>query len=73
MPGLSQPANKIQQEQLLQTNLNSEQIAAVEGVINSTDLFLIQGVRTGKTTVIAEICYQNAIRNQKHSSRHRQI
>ena len=64
--GLSQPANKIQQEQLLQANLNSEQIAAVEGVINSTDLFLIQGPPgTGKTTVIAEICYQNAIRNQK--------
>lgn len=64
--GVSLPAKKIQQEQLLQANLNSEQIAAVEGVINSTDLFLIQGPPgTGKTTVIAEICYQNAIRNQK--------
>lgn len=64
--GLSMPTKKVQQEQLLQANLNSEQISAVEGVINSTDLFLIQGPPgTGKTTVIAEICYQNAVRNKK--------
>lgn len=64
--GLSVPAEKLRQDQLLQSNLNNEQIAAVEGVLNSSDLFLIQGPPgTGKTTVISEICYQNAIRNKK--------
>ena len=64
--GLSAPAAKLQQDQLLQANLNNEQIAAVEGAINCSDLFLVQGPPgTGKTTVIAEICYQNAIRNKK--------
>lgn len=64
--GLSVPTEKLRQDQLLQANLNNEQIAAVEGAINSSDLFLIQGPPgTGKTTVIAEICYQNAIRNKK--------
>ena len=56
----------INREDLLQTNLNDAQKKAVEGALNSTDLYLIQGPPgTGKTTVISEICYQNAIRNKK--------
>lgn len=53
-------------ENMLSKNMNSEQIAAVEGALNADDLYLIQGPPgTGKTTVIAEICYQNAIRGLK--------
>lgn len=64
--GFKAPAIKLSKEQLLQSSLNKEQILAVEGALNSQDLFLIQGPPgTGKTTVIAEICYQNAIRNKK--------
>lgn len=53
-------------ENLLMKNMNTEQLCAVEGVLNANDLYLIQGPPgTGKTTVIAEICYQNAIRGLK--------
>ena len=53
-------------ENLLMKNMNTEQLCAVEGVLNADDLYLIQGPPgTGKTTVIAEICYQNAIRGLK--------
>ncbi|MGN0620848.1 MAG: AAA domain-containing protein [Porcipelethomonas sp.] len=53
-------------DDLLSKNMNPEQIAAVEGVMNAEDLYLIQGPPgTGKTTVIAEICYQNAVRGLK--------
>lgn len=53
-------------DDLLTKTMNSEQISAVEGVLNAKDLYLIQGPPgTGKTTVIAEICYQNAIRGLK--------
>lgn len=53
-------------DSLLMKNMNTEQLSAVEGVLNAKDLYLIQGPPgTGKTTVIAEICYQNAIRGMK--------
>jgi len=42
-------------------NLNDFQRQAVEGAIGAQDLYVIQGPPgTGKTTVITEICYQNA-------------
>ncbi|WP_192811915.1 AAA domain-containing protein [Paenisporosarcina sp. TG20] len=42
-------------------NLNEFQRQAVEGAIGAQDLYVIQGPPgTGKTTVISEICYQNA-------------
>lgn len=42
-------------------NLNEYQRAAVAGAISAEDLYVIQGPPgTGKTTVISEICYQNA-------------
>jgi superfamily I DNA and/or RNA helicase len=42
-------------------NLNDYQRQAVEGAIGAQDLYVIQGPPgTGKTTVISEICYQNA-------------
>lgn len=42
-------------------NLNEFQRQAVEGAIGAQDLYVIQGPPgTGKTTVITEICYQNA-------------
>lgn len=42
-------------------NLNEFQRAAVEGAMSAEDLYVIQGPPgTGKTTVISEICYQNA-------------
>src|SRR5690606_22256889 len=41
--------------------LNPYQQQAVEGAMSSEDLYVIQGPPgTGKTTVISEICYQNA-------------
>lgn len=47
----------------LQSDLNHYQKSAVQGALQSNDLYLIQGPPgTGKTTVIAEICYQNAKR-----------
>lgn len=48
---------------LLMSEANETQIAAVEAVLAAEDLILIQGPPgTGKTTVIAEICYQVARR-----------
>jgi len=42
-------------------NLNEYQRAAVAGAVSAEDLYVIQGPPgTGKTTVISEICYQNA-------------
>ncbi|MER1985823.1 MAG: AAA domain-containing protein [Solibacillus sp.] len=42
-------------------NLNEFQRAAVTGAMTAEDLYVIQGPPgTGKTTVISEICYQNA-------------
>ncbi|WP_313893996.1 AAA domain-containing protein [Psychrobacillus sp.] len=42
-------------------NLNEFQQEAVRGAMDSEDLYVIQGPPgTGKTTVISEICYQNA-------------
>lgn len=42
-------------------NLNEYQRAAVTGAVSAEDLYVIQGPPgTGKTTVISEICYQNA-------------
>lgn len=56
----------IKDNELLYKNLNENQISAVQGVLNANDIFLIQGPPgTGKTTVISEICYQNAIRGMK--------
>lgn len=46
--------------------LNEFQQAAVRGAMETEDLYVIQGPPgTGKTTVISEICYQNAIRGLK--------
>ncbi|MFM6451672.1 MAG: AAA domain-containing protein, partial [Planktothrix sp.] len=48
---------------LLLSEANETQIAAVEAVLAAEDLVLLQGPPgTGKTTVIAEICYQVARR-----------
>ncbi|WP_413361796.1 DEAD/DEAH box helicase [Lysinibacillus sp. 3P01SB] len=42
-------------------NLNEFQRSAVSGAMSAEDLYVIQGPPgTGKTTVISEICYQNA-------------
>lgn len=50
-------------EDLLLSEANDSQIAAVEAVLAAEDLVLLQGPPgTGKTTVIAEICYQVARR-----------
>ncbi|HIK11531.1 MAG TPA: AAA family ATPase [Oscillatoriaceae cyanobacterium M33_DOE_052] len=50
-------------EDLLLSEANDSQIAAVEAVLAAEDLVLLQGPPgTGKTTVIAEICYQVALR-----------
>jgi superfamily I DNA and/or RNA helicase len=58
--------NPIKVEHFLANSLNDFQREAVEGALNSEDLYLIQGPPgTGKTTVIAEICYQNAIRGMR--------
>lgn len=46
--------------------LNEFQQAAVRGAMETEDLYVIQGPPgTGKTTVISEICYQNAVRGLK--------
>lgn len=53
----------LQAEDLLLPSANPGQKAAVEAVLAAEDLVLIQGPPgTGKTTVIAEICYQIALR-----------
>ncbi|MFM9267705.1 AAA domain-containing protein [Tychonema sp. BBK16] len=58
---LPQKSIKLDRENLLNRNANTDQIAAVEAVLSAKDLILIQGPPgTGKTTVIAEICYQIA-------------
>lgn len=49
--------------ELLLSEINDSQRAAVEAVLSAEDLVLVQGPPgTGKTTVIAEICYQVARR-----------
>ncbi len=53
---------KLKSKDLLLSSANSGQKAAVEMVLAAEDLVLIQGPGTGKTTVIAEICYQVALR-----------
>lgn len=58
--------NSIDYTNLLQDNLNKSQIEAINGALESKDLYLIQGPPgTGKTTVISELCYQNAIKDKK--------
>ena len=52
---------QLQRQDLLLSEANDGQIAAVEAVLAAKDLILLQGPPgTGKTTVIAEICYQVA-------------
>lgn len=56
----------INSNNLLQDNLNIPQLQAINGALESEDLYLIQGPPgTGKTTVISELCYQNAIKGRK--------
>ena len=56
-------SNRLSKADLLLSEANETQIAAVEAVLAAEDLVLIQGPPgTGKTTVIAEICYQVARR-----------
>ncbi len=57
---------KLSPQNLLKSNSNFDQIAAVETVLSAPDMVLIQGPPgTGKTTVIVEICYQIALRGGK--------
>ncbi len=52
---------QLQKQDVLLSEANDGQIAAVEAVLAAKDLILLQGPPgTGKTTVIAEICYQVA-------------
>lgn len=54
---------ELRSEDLLLSSANPSQKAAVEKVLAAEDLVLIQGPPgTSKTTVIAEICYQVALR-----------
>ncbi|MBD2525567.1 AAA domain-containing protein [Nostoc sp. FACHB-133] len=56
-------SSRLSKADLLLSEANKTQIAAVEAVLAAEDLVLIQGPPgTGKTTVIAEICYQVARR-----------
>ncbi|QCR32583.1 ATP-binding protein [Lysinibacillus sp. SGAir0095] len=58
-PKISERKNEVEIE--FHNNLNEYQRAAVAGAISAEDLYVIQGPPgTGKTTVISEICYQNA-------------
>ena len=52
-------------KEAIQENLNKYQIEAVKGALAAEDIYLIQITRYWKTTVIAEICYQNAERGLK--------
>lgn len=55
--------SQLSKADLLLSEANESQIAAVEAVLAAEDLVLLQGPPgTGKTTVIAEICYQVALR-----------
>jgi AAA domain len=55
--------SQLSKADLLLSEANETQIAAVEAVLAAEDLVLLQGPPgTGKTTVIAEICYQVARR-----------
>lgn len=52
---------KVEDDLEFKQNLNEFQQQAVTGAIAANDLYVIQGPPgTGKTTVITEICYQNA-------------
>ncbi|MDM5333686.1 AAA domain-containing protein [Ureibacillus composti] len=58
-PNVVEPKKDIEIE--FHNNLNEYQRGAVIGAIAADDLYVIQGPPgTGKTTVISEICYQNA-------------
>lgn len=58
-PKISERKNDVELE--FHNNLNEYQRAAVAGAVSAEDLYVIQGPPgTGKTTVISEICYQNA-------------
>lgn len=62
------PVNPLQQIDKLQfhSRLNEFQQRAVSGAVAADDLYVIQGPPgTGKTTVIAEICLQNAKKGLK--------
>ncbi|MBI5927762.1 MAG: protein kinase [Chloroflexi bacterium] len=66
MPGENGELITLRRDMLLLDRLDAEQRKAIEKALNAPDLFLIQGLAgTGKSTLIGELCYQFANRDQR--------